>query len=108
MNQSEAQERRGVGYALAAYGLWGLFPLYFTLLHRSGPVEIVLHRILWSLLVCLGAVAVMRRWDELRAPLRSARTVAMLTTAAAMLLGALGLAVSLRHRSGGTVGAASR
>ncbi len=85
MNQSEAQERRGVGYGLAAYGLWGLFPLYFTLLHRSGPVEIVLHRILWSLLVCLGAVAVTRRWTELRAPLRSARTVAMLTTAAVLL-----------------------
>ena len=35
---------------LAAYVLWGLFPLYFPLLEPAGGVEIVAHRVLWSLL----------------------------------------------------------
>ncbi len=85
MNQSESTERRGIAYGLAAYGLWGVFPLYFTLLHRSSPIEIVLHRVLWSLLVCLAAVVVLRQWPELYAALSSVRTVAMLAIAALVL-----------------------
>ena len=37
------EERIGLGYGLAAYLLWGLFPLYFTLFARSGAVEVVAH-----------------------------------------------------------------
>ena len=72
-------------YGLGAYGIWGAFPLYFTLLHRSAPFEIVLHRILWSLLVCLVAVATVNRWSELRSALTTARTAALLTVAASVL-----------------------
>jgi len=79
------EARRGTLYGLAAYGLWGAFPLYFTLLHRSSPFEIVLHRILWSLLVCLIAVATLRRWNDLRIALTTPRTVTLLTTAAVFL-----------------------
>jgi chloramphenicol-sensitive protein RarD len=77
--------RRGVLYGLGAYGLWGAFPLYFTLLHRSTPFEIVLHRILWSLVVCLVAVAVVNRWADLRSALTTPRTATLLTVAASVL-----------------------
>ena len=72
-------------YGLGAYGLWGAFPLYFTLLHRSTPFEIVLHRILWSLVVCLVAVAVVNRWSDLRSALTTGRTATLLTVAASVL-----------------------
>ena len=36
---------------VAAYGLWGLFPLYFHLLEPTSALEILCHRILWSLVV---------------------------------------------------------
>jgi chloramphenicol-sensitive protein RarD len=85
MNQPASSESQGVLYGLAAYGLWGVFPLYFTLLTRSGAFEIVLHRVLWSLLVCLVVVAVLRRWAELGAALRSLHRVTLLTTAALLL-----------------------
>ncbi len=44
-------DRRGVLLGVTAYGLWGLFPLYFDLLDRASAIEILCHRILWSLLV---------------------------------------------------------
>src|SRR4051794_41773623 len=53
---------RGVLYGIAAYGLWGVFPLYFRLLESSGAVEVVVHRVLWSLLVCLVVMAVAGDW----------------------------------------------
>jgi chloramphenicol-sensitive protein RarD len=51
--------RAGVAAGVAAYALWGSFPLYFRLLEPTGALEILSHRILWSLLV-VGAVLVVR------------------------------------------------
>jgi chloramphenicol-sensitive protein RarD len=78
-------QRRGLLYGLGAYGSWGAFPIYFRLLHRSGPVEIVLHRVLWSLLVLVGVIAATRGWDDLRVALRSRAGTAQLGVAAAFL-----------------------
>ncbi|MFA1549376.1 hypothetical protein SM418_24095 [Actinomadura chokoriensis] len=47
--------KRGVAFGIAAYAIWGLFPLYWPLLKPAGPVEILAHRIMWSL-VAVGAV----------------------------------------------------
>jgi chloramphenicol-sensitive protein RarD len=77
--------RRGTWYGAGAYLLWGIFPLYFRLLERSGAAEIVLHRVLWSLLVCLAVVAVSRGWLELRAALSSGRQVGVLAFAGVVL-----------------------
>src|SRR3954470_10826810 len=41
--------RRGVAAGVAAYLLWGVFPLYWPLLEPAAPVEILSHRIAWSL-----------------------------------------------------------
>ncbi|HST80549.1 MAG TPA: EamA family transporter RarD [Kineosporiaceae bacterium] len=77
--------RRGVGFGFGAYLLWGIFPLYFRLLDRSGALEILLHRILWSLILCFVLITVGRSWDELRAVFRSARQTSILTAAAALI-----------------------
>ena len=60
-----ARERSGVAYAVSAYGLWGLFPLYFLLLLPSGPFEIVAYRVLFSFVFCLVVITVLRRWDKI-------------------------------------------
>lgn len=46
--------REGLAYALAAYTMWGLAPLYFVLVEFAAPTEIIVHRIFWSLLLLLG------------------------------------------------------
>ncbi|MGO4279102.1 chloramphenicol-sensitive protein RarD [Cupriavidus sp. OV038] len=50
----------GIFYALLAYVIWGLLPLYIKSLHGVAPLEILLHRMVWSL-VFLGAILLWRR-----------------------------------------------
>jgi chloramphenicol-sensitive protein RarD len=50
--------RKGLLAALAAYGLWGVFPLYWPLLKPAAAVEILAHRIAWGLAFALAVVAV--------------------------------------------------
>lgn len=66
---SEARLRKGVLSGLGAYGMWGLFPLYWPLLNRAGAIEILAHRIIWALAFALVLVALLRRrgvWSQLR------------------------------------------
>lgn len=55
------EHARGVLYGVTAYGLWGLFPLYWVLLKPAGAVEILAHRIVWSLVVVLALLAALAR-----------------------------------------------
>lgn len=58
--------RAGVAAGVAAYALWGSFPLYFRLLEPTGPLEILAHRILWSLLVLTVVLFLRRRTGWVR------------------------------------------
>lgn len=79
---SAGPDGRGVAYALGAYALWGLSPLYWHLLAAVPGHEIVLHRVIWS---ALAMSALMRgRWRELGAFLSVPRQAA--TMAATTLL----------------------
>lgn len=61
------EERRGLLLGTAAFGMWGLFPLYWPLLEPTMAVEILAHRILWSLVVTAIMLAVTGRTGLLRA-----------------------------------------
>ncbi|MCX6400338.1 MAG: EamA family transporter RarD [Propionibacteriales bacterium] len=74
--------RRGLILGVAAYLLWGAFPLYWPLLAPSSPAEILAHRIVWSLVVMGVLLVVLRRTTALRALLRDRRTVLLLCVAA--------------------------
>ncbi|PSK92835.1 chloramphenicol-sensitive protein RarD [Murinocardiopsis flavida] len=73
---------RGAAFGAAAYVLWGVFPLYWPLLAPSGSVEILAHRMLWSLLAVLVILAATRHWRWLATALRSPRELLILTAAA--------------------------
>jgi chloramphenicol-sensitive protein RarD len=77
--------RRGFLYGVAAYLLWGLFPLYWPLLEPAGAVEILAHRVAWSVLTMLVVVAASRRLPELRALFRRHRARNLLTVAAVVI-----------------------
>jgi chloramphenicol-sensitive protein RarD len=57
----------GVVYALLAYVIWGLFPIYFKALESIPALQILAHRMAWSLIVVALLLAVLRRWSWLRA-----------------------------------------
>ncbi len=67
----------GALYALLAFGIWGLYPLYLRELASVSSAEIVLHRSVWSLAFLLGVLAVLRRWAWLAALLKSPRQMLM-------------------------------
>lgn len=57
----------GIAYALAAYTIWGVFPLYFRALRSIPTLEVLMHRMVWSLLVVAIVLALLRRWRWLGA-----------------------------------------
>lgn len=71
--------------ALGAYGLWGLLPLFFRLLHHVDPVEIVTQRILWSLLLILVILAARKGLPAFASALRDRRLVLPLAGSAIMI-----------------------
>lgn len=77
----------GVLQAALAYAMWGLFPLYFRAVSAVAPLEIVLHRSLWSLVFVLGLLAVLRRWDWLAGIARQPRTLGIFAVSALLLSG---------------------
>lgn len=78
-------QRRGLLLGVAAYGMWGAFPLYWPLLEPAGAIELLAHRVLWSVVTMGLLVVLLRRTRELRAVLRSRRTVLLLAVAAAVV-----------------------
>jgi chloramphenicol-sensitive protein RarD len=79
------ETRRGTLYGAAAYALWGLFPLYWPLLRPSGAVEVLAHRIAWSLLVVAVLLALTRRRAQLKAAVRNRRTLLSISLAAVFI-----------------------
>ena len=62
-------EKSGAWAAALCYLLWGAFPIYWKQLHTIGPVELVAHRYVWTLVVVLGFITAQRRFGEVRAAL---------------------------------------
>lgn len=62
--------RQGVIYGIIAYTIWGSFPVFFKALSEATPLEIVSHRIFWSMIFLLLLLGGKRRLGLLRKPLR--------------------------------------
>lgn len=75
----------GFGYALAAYLLWGFLPLYMKALAHIPPVEVIAHRIVWSVPIA-GALLIMTgRTADLRHAITSPRMLGMAAVTAAIV-----------------------
>lgn len=75
----------GMLYAASAYAMWGLFPLYFKALQGLPPMEILLHRMVWSLAFVLVVLAWRSQWSWLRDVLRKPKVLAGFTASALLL-----------------------
>ena len=76
-------DARGVLYGLAAYGLWGAFPAFFGLLSPAGALEVLAHRIVWTVLLLAVLLVAIRRVRDVRAISR--RTWLLLAAASALI-----------------------
>ena len=64
--------------------MWGLFPLYFALLDAVSPLEVVAHRIIWTLVFLIIVISIARNWNSVRRALNK-RTIGILLGAAVFI-----------------------
>ena len=66
MTQQSGDTPKGRGFALGAYFLWGLLPIYMKMLSHIGPAEVVAHRIIWSVPIAGILLIILGRTKDLR------------------------------------------
>jgi chloramphenicol-sensitive protein RarD len=82
---TRSEAGKGLWYGFAAYGIWGLFPLYWPLLKPSSATEILADRMIWSLVAAVAILAVKRHWGWLRPLLKQPRRLALSALAATVI-----------------------
>jgi chloramphenicol-sensitive protein RarD len=85
MSHRSAESRAGLAYGVAAYGLWGIVPLYFAALRHVAPAEFLGQRICWSTLLLAGILTLLRGWGRCRRCLANGRTALTLVATAALI-----------------------
>lgn len=81
------ESRAGLVYGLSAFLIWGLVPLYFNLLRRVSALEIIAHRVLWSVVLLFVLLRLSRGFAAFRALARTPRRMAGLALSAALVTG---------------------
>jgi chloramphenicol-sensitive protein RarD len=77
---------KGLVYGILAYTLWGVLPLYWHALRAVPASEILVNRIIWSLVFLVILLSLRRQWAWVR-PLLSQRKTLLITSVAAILIG---------------------
>jgi len=84
-HNSSDEVRLGLIAGIVAYTFWGAFPIYFKITQAVGPLEILAHRIVWSLPFALIIILMRRQWGELKRAIKIPRLIGLLTLAALAL-----------------------
>ncbi len=84
-SSARTESERGVLFGAAAYGMWGVFPLYFNALAPAGALEILVNRVVWSMLFCAIVWIVLRDLSWVRPLLAVPRRLFLLVIAAIFL-----------------------
>ncbi|KPH93024.1 chloramphenical resistance permease RarD [Pseudoalteromonas porphyrae] len=79
------EQRKGVILACMAFFMWGLAPIYFKLLQHISAFEILMHRVVWSVLFIVIIVAVLKQWHKIQHVIKQPKLILMLTLTATLL-----------------------
>jgi chloramphenicol-sensitive protein RarD len=85
VNPRNPEFRRGTFFALAAYGLWGLLPIYWKALHGIPLGEVLAHRVLWSAATILLLLAALKRLPDFLGVMRDPRKRLLLGVSAVLI-----------------------
>ena len=75
----------GVVYAIAAYGIWGILPIYWKSMKQFPPGDILAHRIFWSFLFLAAVIGGLRKWGEFRQAFTSTKSILAVALAAILI-----------------------
>jgi len=85
MSQASSSPPTGIGAAIGAFLIWGLLPMYWKALSAVPALQILCHRIVWSLVFLALVVTVRRGWGGVRQALRSRRDVLLLAAGSVLI-----------------------
>ena len=84
---AERHSRAGFTFGLTAYGLWGVLPLYFKALRHVPAIDIVAHRVLWSLPFLATLIGLAKGWSKVWDAIARPRTLGVLMLTALLIGG---------------------
>jgi chloramphenicol-sensitive protein RarD len=84
MTPTPTRPNRGLILGIGAYGLWGVLPLYLKLLTDVPAVQVLAHRVIWSLVLLAVIVVVLRRVRTIAVAVRG-RTLVLLLASSALI-----------------------
>jgi chloramphenicol-sensitive protein RarD len=76
---------KGIWYGIAAYAMWGFFPIYWKLLHDVPALQLLGHRIVWSFLLLLAFIFITHQWNDFRAVAFDRKTLGIYSVAGVLL-----------------------
>ena len=83
MNRNES--KKGVLFALAAFSFWGIVPIYFRFLDHVSPLEIVAHRVVWTVFLLIVLLTLTGQTKRFMALLRPGKRTVLLTASALLI-----------------------
>ncbi len=86
-SSDRSETTRGVVYGLTAYGIWGCFPLFFSLFDGVPTWEILVHRVIWCCAFLVFLITILGKWSTIRAAFAAPRKLVRVL-ACALLIGA--------------------
>ncbi|MDW3225182.1 MAG: EamA family transporter RarD [Paracoccaceae bacterium] len=85
MKATNTDSPRGFAFAISAYVFWGFLPIYMKAMSHLAPIEVLAHRILWSVPIAAIVLLILGRTADLRAALQSRKTLGMAFVTAALI-----------------------
>ncbi len=83
--QEGGDSARGFAFALSAYLLWGFLPFYMKAVAHISPIEVIVHRVVWSVPIAAAVLIAIGRTTEIRAALKNPKMLAMASLTAALI-----------------------
>ncbi|MCO7188872.1 MULTISPECIES: EamA family transporter RarD [unclassified Pseudoalteromonas] len=82
---ASSETKQGYTFAVLAFLMWGLAPIYFKSLDQVDALEILIHRVVWSVLFIALIIAIKLNWSKVMTVLRQPKLMLMLTLTALLL-----------------------
>jgi chloramphenicol-sensitive protein RarD len=76
---------KGIWNGLAAYAMWGFFPIYWKLLHEVPALQVIGHRISWSFILLIAVILLTQQWKEFRSAVLAPRVIGIYAIAGVLL-----------------------
>jgi len=81
----DTEQRKGAIFACLAFFMWGLAPIYFKMIQHVSAFEILMHRVIWSVMFLILVVSVLSYWDKIKRILIQPKLILMLVVTSTLL-----------------------